>query len=215
MPKTTVYESIRQAILTGQLAPGQSITEERLSESLHVSRTPVREALIRLEAEGVVKILKNKGAFVPELTALDIAEVFDLRILLEGHAARKCVPFISMTAAADFLDRLQRLAGDEAKQEEKAGLGLEIHNLIVASARNARLGRMIEILRNQIVWVHSYAAMIPGRIDKSLQEHVEILRAILDRDADRAEAAMRRHLENTMHEVLSAANLPLLSALTR
>jgi len=215
MGKTTVYESIRQAILTGQLTPGQSITEEGLSETFHVSRTPVREALIRLEAEGVVRILKNKGAFVPELTALDIAEVFDLRILLEGHAARRCVPFIPRAAAEEFLGRLQHLAGDETKREEMAEVGLEIHNLIVASAQNTRLSRMIEILRSQIVWVHSYAAMIPGRIDKSLQEHVEILQAILDRDADRAETAMRRHLENTMHEVLSAANLPLLSALTR
>ena len=87
MGRKPVYLSIREAIIKGKLKPGQPLAEESLSRLFGVSRTPIREALIKLESEGLVTIIKNFGTFVREMTASDICEVFQLRILLESFAA--------------------------------------------------------------------------------------------------------------------------------
>ena len=215
MQKKPAYDYVREAILKGELKPGQSVTEESLSQTLNVSRTPIREALIRLESEGLVTILKNKGAFVRQITSVDIAEIFQLRVLLEGHAARSCIQFISMPDVADLLEKFQRVEGAGQEQRTKLELGSRVHDLVIHAAGNMRLKRLVELLTTQIVWIQSFATLVPGRTDKSVQEHVEILDAILNRDGDRAERAMRRHLENTMNELLHVGNLPALSAFMR
>jgi len=216
MQKSHVFNSIREAILKGDLKPGQPVTEDQLSHSLKVSRTPIREALIRLESEGLVRILKNKGAFVREITPVDIAEIFELRILLEGHAARACIPIIAMSDVADLLREFRVLdRGGSGDQAARLELGSRLHDLVVNSAGNLRLKRLVEVLKTQIVWIQSYATLVPGRTDKSFREHIEILEAISRRDGNTAERAMRRHLENTMNELLAVDNLPVLSALMR
>jgi DNA-binding GntR family transcriptional regulator len=202
MANKAAYEAIREGIIRGDLKPGQPITEESLSKLLNVSRTPIREALIRLESEGLVAIHKNKGAFIRQITPVDIAEILQLRVLLEGYAARACIRSISMTEVAKLQKKLKACGKRGGHHREKLALGSRIHHLIIESAGNERLRRLNEMLISQIVWVQSYASLIPGRTDRSYYEHLEILQAITDRDGDRAEAAMRKHLENTLHELL-------------
>lgn len=215
MARKPVYEAIREGIIKGDLKPGEPITEGSLTQSLKVSRTPIREALIRLESEGLVKILKNKGAFIRQITPVDIAEILQLRVLLEGHAARACIRSVSMPEVAHLKKQLTGCNRPGDHHREKLAFGSRVHDLIVDSAGNERLRRLVEMLKTQIVWVQSYASLIPGRTDKSYLEHLEILNAILDRDGERAEAAMRHHLENTMHELFDMTNLPVLSVLMR
>ena len=88
--RDSFIDILRRAFFDGNIKGGQSLTEEALSKAYGVSRTPVREALIRLESEGLVTIIKNKGAFVREITPTDVAEIFQLRILMEGYGARLC-----------------------------------------------------------------------------------------------------------------------------
>ena len=99
---------------------------------------------------------------------------------------------------------------------EKINLGTRLHDLIVDSAGNDRLKRLVDVLKTQILFIQSYATKIPGRTEKSFEEHIEIIDAILEKkDGVRAEAAMRHHLENTMNEMLNVSNLPLLANFRR
>jgi len=210
--KETAYETIRDKIINGQLKPGQSITEEWLSKALNMSRTPVREALIRLQADDLVRIINNKGAMVAEITPRDIAELFQLRVLVEPYAAKICTEFIDNGELEKLKCNLKILQQSELSQTalEEMGTSLyevhDLHSLIIQSAGNRRLIKLLNTLQSQILWTLNLERRIPGRIERSLQEHLNIIEALLDGDGDRAEKCMREHLESNMADLLDVNN---------
>ena len=191
-----VYQHVKEGVLARSYEGGTLLTEGELAEAVGVSRTPVREALLRLEAEGLIKLYPKKGALVLPVSAQEIADVVETRQLVEEHAARKAVP-----AAPQLLERLAELL---AKQQEQAAAGdlagaavtdRCFHAEIVRSGGNEILSRLYDQLRDRqlrmgVAVMHSH----PDRIAKGLSEHEEILAALRSGDADAAVAVVSRHI---------------------
>ena len=210
--KAIAYKEIRNRIINGHLKPGQPVTEEGLSRELHMSRTPIREALIRLQFEDLVHITDNKGATVVEITPVDIAEIFQLRLLVEPYAARTCAEFINKR-------RLEKMR-DELEKSTRSGLSItasgdpgaslydihELHHLIIQAAGNRRLAKWLNTLQSQILWTLNLERRIPGRIERSIAEHLSIVNALLTGDGVQAEKSMREHLESNMADLLDVRN---------
>ena len=210
--KEIAYERIRNRIINGHLKPGQPITEEQMSQALDMSRTPVREALIKLQFEDLVRMVGNRGATVMEITPVDIAEIFQLRLLVEPYAARTCVEFIDKEKLKELKEELTMLARSDLSKNGLEDLGTslyEVHNLhdlIIQAAGNRRLARLSNTLQSQILWMLNMERRIPGRIGRSLKEHLDIVNALLAGNGERAEKHMREHLESNMTDLLDIKN---------
>ncbi len=209
--RLNVYEFLRDRIIQGKIHPGQAMAEEWLSRQLNVSRTPIREALIRLQGDGLITLVRNKGAFVASFSINDILEIFSLRILLEAFAARSCVDFILQEKIQNIYNRMEKLVKIPGRLDEKAKAGTDLHALIIESAQNERLKKIITTLQSQVMWVRFQAERIPGRVDRSLQEHLKTSKAILSHDRSRAEKSMKKHLENVLKDLIDPKNLKSLS----
>ena len=210
--KEIAYEKIRDRIISGHLKPGQPITEEQLSKELDMSRTPVREALIKLQSEELVRMVGNRGAAVMEITPVDIAEIFQLRLLVEPYAARACVEFIDKKKLREIREKLTILAQSDLSKTVLEDLGTslyevhDLHDLIIQAAGNRRLARLFNTLQSQILWMLNLERRITGRIGRSIQEHLNIVNALLASNGDSAEKYMREHLESNMADLLNIEN---------
>jgi DNA-binding GntR family transcriptional regulator len=192
-----VAERLRQLIYDGDLAHGTWIDEQRLVERFGISRTPLREALKVLHAEGLVRLTPRRGAFVAgELTPADLDELFPIMALLEGRCAfeavRKATPG-DLRRLEAIHARLERLAsrGDVAAYYEN---NYAFHEAIQELAANPWLSRIVSELRRFLKLLRGRQLRVPGRLEASLEEHRRIMRALRDRDAARAEKIMRDHL---------------------
>ena len=200
--KEIAYKIIRDRIINGHLKPGQPITEEQLSRDLDMSRTPVREALIRLQFEDLVRIIDNKGATVMEITPVDIAEIFQLRLLVEPYAADTCVEFVDKEKLKKMKRRLENIVPSDLSNNEVH----DLHHLIILSAGNRRLTKWLSTLQSQILWTLNLERKIPGRDEKSIAEHLNIINALLEGNGNLAEKCMREHLESNMADLLAVEN---------
>ena len=191
------YARIRASLLDGEFAPGDAVFENRLKERLGMSRTPIREALQALAAEGLLETVPARGWFVPRRSVDDLHEMFELREALEGMAARgaaRRATDAEIAALAALCDGYER-AGD---WREWAAKGTEFHARIAAAARNARLVAMLDQLRAQIVVTRrSELRGVRGRGDEAAREHRAILAAIAARDPDAAEREARVHVRRS------------------
>ena len=192
---------MRALILTGEYGPDERLIEEQLAERLGVSRTPVRQALTMLEAEGLVEITPNRGATVCSFSIEDVWDIYDLRAVLEGHAARRAAGRIERRE----LERLRELARemeglpgqfDDHEEEIRAlvALNQEFHGTIVEASRNRRLERLINrtveipLMFKAFYWYTLHERTISNHY------HRQILEALENGDADRAEIIMREHV---------------------
>ena len=191
-----VGERIRGRILDGSLKPGERLVEDRLSAELGVSRVPVREALRSLSAEGLVTLLPRRGATVVEVTPEDVAELVEVRALLEGLNARLAGQRHDPQIVAQLEDTLQR--GNRAAQagtpEELARLNAEFHERLSEASRNAVLADVMRGLRERT----SIAFAINGRARarEDWQEHAGVLAAVIAGDAELAALLAIRHVQN-------------------
>ncbi|NGN68495.1 GntR family transcriptional regulator [Streptomyces sp. A7024] len=191
-----VYAHVKEAVLDRRYEGGMLLTEGELAEAVGVSRTPVREALLRLEAEGLLRLYPKKGALVLPVSAQEIADVVETRLLVEEHATRKVMP-----APAALLERLEELL-DELKEHVAAGeLTAAVkadrcfHAAIVKHAGNDILVRLYDQLRDR--QLRMGVAMVqsdPGRMEITIREHAEILTALRAGDADAAVATVHHHV---------------------
>jgi DNA-binding GntR family transcriptional regulator len=183
-------------ILCGGLLPGQKVPQDQVAEALGVSRMPVREALRQLEAEGFVRLVPHRGAVVRELSIQDIREVYQIRIALEGLAARLGAP----QSTPDQLRRLRRqvtLMRQAVHRNDVSRLlelNKEFHHICYESAGNERLIRLIRDLRNYSLRYRLFHAFIPDRLRESFREHEAIFRAFQSHDGE----AARHHTEHNM-----------------
>jgi DNA-binding GntR family transcriptional regulator len=209
--KDKAYAAIKDAILTVRLEPGMPLVESDLAQQLGISKTPIRDALQELEREGFVSRALYKGAQVTDVTVKDIVEVFQLRAVLEGFAARLVAPLF----LDDELDRISGiLSSAEAALEVGdrrlcSAEGRKLHFAIIdkAEADNLRLASIIRNLDDHVLRFRILSDRISGRLDKSVVEHRRVLDALYRRDPLAAEQAMRNHLFSVQHD-LSASGEP-------
>lgn len=203
-----VYEEVRQAILELRLQPGAPLREATMADQLGVSKTPVREALARLEQEGLVETASFKGAVVSGYSPQDLQEIYELRELLEGAAARAA----ATSATEETRERLVALVADSRALHAKDDLeGLAellgtFDLLIYEQVMNQRIRALIENLKAHLGRIGRLTEEIPGRVKASVEEHAAIVEAIGARDADRAERAMRAHIRSVLSDQLRAAD---------
>jgi len=188
-------ELIRAAIVDGRLAPGQRLKEEELARELGISRTPVREALLILQAEGLVDAAPNRGAVVKALDADDLEDLYQLRALLEGHAARRAAANISETALVSLresCDRFERII--EGDVQELVKENLLFHNVILDASGSRRVS---DLVRRVIELPLVYRSYIWYSVDQrriSAHYHRQIAKALEARDGERAELVMKEHV---------------------
>jgi len=204
-----VFETLREAIASGQLSPGQRLMELQLADDLGVSRTPVREAIRKLELEGLVVMVPRKGAYVAELSMKDMVEVFEMRAALDALAASLAAERITEDEI-EFLERLLVEIRDFIACEDLEACiqaDTTFHERLYEASRNMRLAQTIANLREQIQLFRTTSLGRPGRMTSALEEHRQILEAISQRNAklaqklayqhiERAEAAFMRKLED-------------------
>lgn len=191
-----VSEALRADIQDGRYGPGDRVTELEVAERLGVSRTPVREALRRLESEGLLVSLPWRGVVVAELDRAQVLELYAMREVLEGTAAR----FSAQHADDAEIDLMRDLLAHEAKASDDSGLtariNRDLHEIIHTSARNRYLLSTLHALRNALSLLKGTTFAAPGRPAQGLAEHHAIVEAISQRDGDAAETAARLHIAN-------------------
>ena len=193
-----VYEQLRDEILSGTLTTGTQLVEARIATDLGVSKTPVREALIRLQRDGLVEIEPYRGARVIEPAESDVREILELRILLECHIARD----LANRRPADVLDSLERTI-EEGRQALQTGDDARVHSaltefsdVMAEASGNKRLGKALDELRSVLLLIANTSLRRPGREARSLAEHERILAAIRAGDIEEAAAATEAHIRS-------------------
>ena len=199
-----VYETLREAIKTGGLTPGERLMEIQLAEELGVSRTPVREAIRKLELERFVVMIPRRGTYVANLSLKDINEVFEIRAALDGLAAGLAAERIT----EEELEQLERLLVeisehiDQHDNEKIVATDEAFHDILYRASRNERLVGIIYNLREQFTRFRSVSINYPGRLQNTLEEHRQLVEAIARREPDMAQQKAREHIENAEQTLL-------------
>ena len=191
-----VAAQLRDRIFGGELAPGAFLDEVALAAQLKISRTPLREALKVLTAEGLVRHEQRRGCFVAQVTEQDLDEIFPVIALLEGrcaHEAARNATDADLQALQDLHDKLNRHAKARRINEYYAA-NFQIHEAIITLANNRWLAQVIADLRKILKLARLQQLHAPGRLEQSLNEHMAVFAALQARDAEGAEAAMKTHL---------------------
>jgi DNA-binding GntR family transcriptional regulator len=191
-----VAAQLRDRIFSGELAPGMFLDEAQLAEQMHISRTPLREALKVLTAEGLVRHEPRRGCFVNQVTERDLDEIFPVIALLEGRCAREAAVNATdadIVALEALHDKLSRHAKARRINDYYAA-NYAIHEAIIALADNRWLAQVIADLRKILKLARQQQLHAPGRLEQSLSEHLAVFAALKARDPEGAEAAMRTHL---------------------
>ncbi len=188
-------ELIHEAILDGRLEPGSRLKEEELARELGISRTPVREALLMLQADGLIVAEPNRGAVVRTHDAEDLRDLYQLRALLEGYATRLAAAKMSddeIGLLRESCDRFDAIADDDVRELVKENL--LFHSAIHAAADSERLSWMVQRVIELPLVYKSYIWYSPDQKRISAHYHRQIANALGDRDAERAELVMREHI---------------------
>lgn len=195
------YDEIKEMILSGEVAQGERILLDEISERLNLSITPIREALNKLAQEDLIQITPRTSHAVISLDAKDASDILELRLLLETFAFQTAGDNLAEFPVQRFRDVFQR---PELAQNYKEFVqyDAEFHSTIIAASNNKKLGKLYAYLQNLVLVELIAAAQIGGRIEAALEEHLKILDAIEARDVDLALAALRVHLK-TVEKILS------------
>jgi DNA-binding GntR family transcriptional regulator len=196
------YLLIRDRILSLALPPGSLVHEAQLREELAIGRTPIREALQRLAHEKLVRSVPNRGTFITDVNITDLARITEVRVVLEGHAARLAAERGTAADRAALGELLTGLGSFElTDQRELMKLDQEIHRSVYRCARNSFLESTLERYFNLSLrlWFLVLDQGVPLR--EAVTEHRTLLEAILAGDADGAEQAMRRHVSGFESEI--------------
>jgi DNA-binding GntR family transcriptional regulator len=192
-----VADRLREQIFAKQLAPGSWLDEQSLANQFGISRTPMREAIKVLASEGLVTIKMRRGAYVTEIAKNDLEQIFTILSLLEGEAAKQAASKASeeeLNQLDYWHHRLEKAAADR-DIEQFFEINGKFHELIQDIAGNRWMNGVIADLRKVLKLHRRDSLTSTGRLQNSLLEHREILKALLKRDQIGAETAMRKHME--------------------
>ncbi|MCL6632380.1 MAG: GntR family transcriptional regulator [Alicyclobacillus herbarius] len=188
-----IYDFLFRQIMEGTFSAGTRLAEERIAAQLGVSRTPVRESILRLEHEG---LLRNKCVIEP--TFKEVRECYEIRILLESYAARQAATFMEETDKKHLKSLIETSKSRDFETAMRAHT--EFHNLIVRACGNDRITHIIE--RMQAIILLCRRDVVRNRVELP-DEHGDIFEAVLSGDGDLAESLMRQHLVRNYHEMLN------------
>jgi DNA-binding GntR family transcriptional regulator len=200
-----VAELLRQRIFSNALEPGQWIDELQLAEEFGISRTPLREAIKVLAAEGLVTMKVRRGAYVTEVNANDLRDVFHLMALLEADAAAQVAKQASNAQLAE-LEALHHQLEKAAKDRAKFfALNEQFHFKLLELARNKWRDQIVTDLRKVMKLNRAQSLLKSGRIEESLNEHRQLMAALQKRDAKAARSAMQAHIANGLEAAAPVA----------
>jgi DNA-binding GntR family transcriptional regulator len=199
-----VYERLRDEIVAGSLSPGEQLVEARIADELGVSKTPVREALIRLQRDGLVEIEPYRGARVLEPSADDVREVLELRSLLECQIARDLAarrpPEVLDALEASVAESREALASGDADRLRDALTAFS--DIMAEACGNNRMAKLLDDLRSVLLLIGNTSLRAPGREERSIAEHEAILAALKAGDGDEAARATAAHISSIEHDSL-------------
>ena len=200
-----VRDALKDEIISGRLKPKNRIDLNEYAQKWSISPTPLRDALKNMETTGLVTIHPRRGVFVADLDEAGLTETFELRVAFEGMAIRLATRNIPDEIAREVLEKY-RSAGAAGGTERIARLREvddAIHDIAFEYCNNKRLRKMIESVRDLIFWSkQTIIRNVPEPYDATLPEHLAICEALVGRDGDAAERAMRAHLENSLARIM-------------
>jgi len=201
-----VFDTLREAIISGTLAPGERLMEIQLAEDMGVSRTPVREAIRKLELEGFVVMIPRKGTYVAGFSMKQMSEVFEVRAALEELAVELSAERISDEELQQLENLLIRISNeiDGNDIETIVKLDEEFHDLLYKTARNSRLSSIINHITEQMHRYRTESLSYPGRLKSMVEEHRNIVESIARRDGETAKKAAREHMDRAEGSYIQA-----------
>ncbi|MFD1795500.1 GntR family transcriptional regulator [Paracoccus aurantiacus] len=195
----SVYERLCEEIRAGTLPPGSRLRETEIADRLAVSRTPVREAIRRLEAEGLVDHQPRSGAAVRKLDYAELMELYEMRMVMEGTAARLAARAASPVELEELRVINDEMRAATAEPDRVIALNRQFHKLLFDAARNRFLLRSMATVENTLLILGASSMSVPERAREAVDEHQDVIDALLNRDGAAAEAAMRRHMERAQY----------------
>ncbi len=199
-----VTATLEEEILTGKLAAGTALTEQSLSKRLGVSRTPIRAALHTLAEEGLISLVPNRGAVVVGVTRDDLVDIYNIRMRLEGLASATAAKRISPEDLASLREsvELAEFYIQKNDAEHLKELDTEFHSIIYRASGSRMLCKTLSELHRNITSYRKMSLAVPGRLERSVGEHREILEAIEARDADKADRLTSQHIASALENML-------------
>jgi len=199
------YGAIKAEIVANRLHPGEPVETDRFAQALGLSRTPVREAVLRLQREGFIEVRPRMGTFVSQLDLRQIQEMYQLRRTLEGLAARQAADFADPQRLAALERELRACgSGSDAGLKGISESGEKLHELIVESCENRLLAEMIRSLHDHFARFRSLSLRIPEKVLSSHQEHLAIIDALKRGDGDAAERLVYQHFDHAARFLLDS-----------
>lgn len=198
--RARVFATLEHDIINGVYNEGDTLNELKLSQSLGVSRTPIREALTQLQLEGLVEIIQNKGAVVVGVSSQDIEDIYAIRIHLEGFAAELAasnMPDADIKELERIVD-LQEFYCTKEDTEQVRQLDADFHNMIYEATGNRSLRSILTNFHNQIQRGRGLSLKVSGRSVRSIEEHRRIADAIRSRNGELASTLMTEHISNAL-----------------
>lgn len=193
-----VYDSLIEALRSGDFAPGDRLREEDVAQRLNLSRTPVREALRRLENNGIVEHRPRIGAVIRKLSQTEVVELYEMRIVLERTAARMAAQHGS-EAEFDALDDMNaRILDAQNTPTLGAAINQDFHEALYRAARNRFLLTSAEAINNALILLGPTTYLDPDRILIVVSQHGEVTTALRQRDGDKAADAAESHLQTSL-----------------
>ena len=200
-----VTATLESEILTGTLASGTALTEQSLSKRLGVSRTPIRAALHTLAEEGLINLVPNRGAVVVGVTREDLIDIYKIRMRLEGLASALAAERISPEDLATLREsvELAEFYISRNDTEHLKELDTQFHAIIYRASGNRMLNKTLSELHRNIISYRKMSLSVPGRLERSVGEHREILKAIEAGDAERADSLTCAHVAAALENMLT------------
>jgi DNA-binding GntR family transcriptional regulator len=199
------YGELRDRIVTLRIAPGAPIDEDALGRELQIGRTPVREAIKRLSLENLVTVFPRRGTFASEINITDLADISDVRIQLEGHAAYRAAQRITAGQREELEQLLEELAVSQGSDDVEALMALDtrVHRFVHRCAANPYLGETLGRYFNLSLRIWYLVIDRLPHMFMRVHEHDDLLRAIADGEADRARDVLAEHVETFEREIRS------------
>src|SRR5262245_12982941 len=195
------YRRLLERIVSLEMPPGSVVNEARLREELKIGRTPIREALQRLARENLVRSVPHRGTFVTDVNITDLARITEVRVVLEAHAARLAAEKLSKSDRLALEGVLDLVRGTVSDQRELMRLDQLVHRTVYRAARNPFLEATLERYFNLSLRLWYLVLDRQVRLREAVDEHAELLHAILAGDGDLAETIMRRHVVGFEREI--------------
>lgn len=206
----TIVEPMRRAIILGDLPPGLHLEEPALARKFGVSRIPVREAIVRLEHEGLIRVEPRRGAFVVGMTETDVGDLYEFRLLIETsaiHRAAARIDDVGVARLGGLVDQMAE-AVERGQTQHMVAPDVEFHRTIVAQSASRQLEAAWERIAGLVATILGITDTSYREPERAIDGHRELVAGLAARDADAAEASLRRHLANgeqVMREAMAMA----------